>query len=82
MSLAPQAPFCPIRHFKEPFYSKLLDKGNHALWEKKGRLTMEQRAAQVVDQILATHHCEPLAPEVQAKIKTIVQQEQDWIGGK
>ena len=44
-----------IRHYKEPFYSKLADKGPYSSWADKGATTMEQRAAAMVDRILAKH---------------------------
>ncbi|MFH2132389.1 MAG: trimethylamine methyltransferase family protein [bacterium] len=69
-----------LRHYREPFYSKLFDKGTHSQWEKRGRLTMEARAATVVDKILDSHTAEPLPAEIQAQIKTIVEEQQKWIG--
>jgi trimethylamine--corrinoid protein Co-methyltransferase len=71
-----------LRHYKEPFYSKLFDKGPYSLWEKNGRLTLEDKAAREVDRILRTHTVEALPADVQEKIKTIVQREQEWISGK
>jgi len=71
-----------LRHYKEPFYSKLFDKGSYSLWGKKGKLTMEQKAAKVVDDILENHIVDPLPEDIQAKIKAIVKQEQDWIDRK
>ncbi len=71
-----------MRHYKEPFYSKLFDKGSYSMWEKKGGLTMEQKAAKVVDTLLATHAADPLPEAVQAKIRAIVQREQAWIEDK
>ena len=71
-----------LRHYKEPFYSKLFDKGSYSMWEKKGKLTMEQKAAKVVDDILKNHIVDPLPEDVQAKIKAIVKQEQEWIDSK
>ncbi|MCP4719762.1 MAG: trimethylamine methyltransferase [Desulfobacteraceae bacterium] len=71
-----------LRHYKEPFYSKLFDKGSYSLWEKKGKLTMEQKAAKVVDTMLETHVVTPLPEDVQAKIKAIVSREQNWIDNK
>ena len=50
-----------IRHYKEPFYSKLADKGPYSSWADKGATTMEQRAAVMVDRILAKHKTQPLA---------------------
>ena len=37
-----------LKHYKEPFYSSLADKGTHSQWERRGGSTMEERAAQQV----------------------------------
>ncbi|MBF0573846.1 MAG: trimethylamine methyltransferase family protein, partial [Desulfamplus sp.] len=71
-----------IKHYKEPFYSKLFDKGGYAQWQKKGSLTMEARAAKVVDEILANYKSKALPEDVQQKIKAIVEREQAWINTK
>lgn len=69
-----------LRHYKEPFYSKLADKNPHSVWEKRGATSMEGRAAGLVDRLLAEHTVEPLPADVQAAIKTIVQREQARLG--
>ncbi|HSQ26843.1 MAG TPA: trimethylamine methyltransferase family protein [Anaerolineales bacterium] len=71
-----------LTHFKEPYYSKLADKAPYAVWMKKGGTTMEQRAADMVDKILASHKVEPLPEGVQQKVKAIVEREQAWINTK
>jgi trimethylamine--corrinoid protein Co-methyltransferase len=71
-----------IRHYKEPFYSKLADKGGYSQWVDKGATTMEQRAAKLVDRILATHKPQPLPADAQAAIQQIVEREQGWIEGR
>ncbi len=71
-----------LRHYKAPFYSKLFDKNNFAVWQKQGGLTMEERAARVVDRILETHHCDPLSDSVQEQIRAIVKREEKWIQSK
>jgi trimethylamine--corrinoid protein Co-methyltransferase len=71
-----------LRHYREPFYSKLADKGPYSSWLDKGATTMEQRAARMVEQILATHKPQPLPAEVQAKIQAIVEREQKRIDGQ
>jgi trimethylamine:corrinoid methyltransferase-like protein len=43
---------------------------------------MEQRAAEMVDKILASHEVEPLSEDVQKKIRAIVDREQAWIDSK
>ena len=68
-----------LRHYKEPFYSKLADKNSYAVWEKRGGTRMEARAAKMVDEILASHEVSPLSTEVQAAIKQIVERQQAWI---
>jgi trimethylamine--corrinoid protein Co-methyltransferase len=70
-----------MRHYKAPFYSTMFDKGPYSQWEKNGRLTLEDKAAQAVDRILATHTVESLPDEVQEKIRAIVKREQEWIDG-
>jgi len=71
-----------VRHFKEPFYSKLIDKNPYSVWQKRGSLTMEGRAARMVDDILGKHQPEPLSAEVQTALHAIVAREQAWIDKK
>jgi trimethylamine--corrinoid protein Co-methyltransferase len=71
-----------MRHVREPFYSDLMHKGVYAQWEKRGRKSMEQLAAEKVDQILETHHAEALAEDVQQAISGIVERELNWITQK
>ena len=68
-----------MRHYKTPFYSKLLDKGPFSLWEKNGRLSLEDKAGKMVDEILDNHSVDSLPADVQEKIKAIVTREQAWI---
>jgi trimethylamine---corrinoid protein Co-methyltransferase len=71
-----------VRHYKEPFYSKMIDKNPHSVWLKRGGLSMETRAAQKVDDILASHNAEPLPADVQRGIREIVEREQRWIDSR
>ena len=71
-----------LRHFKEPYYSKLADKDTYSRWMERGATTMEERAAQEVDRILETHQPEPLPPDIQRDIKKIVEREQVWIDSR
>ena len=70
-----------MRHYKQPFYSRLFDKGPYSLWEKNGRLTAEDKAAREIDRILETHSCPPLPAAIQDAISAIVNREQAWIDG-
>jgi len=65
-----------MRHFKEPFYSRLADKGTHSQWLARGATTMEERAARQVDKILESHQPEPLPAAVQRDLSKIIQREQ------
>lgn len=71
-----------LKHYKEPYYSKLFEKGGYARWKKKGSLTLEQKVSNLVDDILAKHQVEPLTETAQAEIKKIVDREQQWIKSK
>ena len=71
-----------VRHFREPFYSKLIDKNPYSVWQKRGGTTMEARAAKMVDDILAKHQPVPLLAETQQAIHAIVVREQAWINNR
>ena len=71
-----------LNHFKEPYYSKLADKGTFSQWAERGATTMEERAAQQVEEILGSHEPEPLPADVQRDINDIVQREQSWIDSR
>jgi trimethylamine--corrinoid protein Co-methyltransferase len=71
-----------VRHFKEAYYSKLIDKNPYSVWQKRGSQSMEQRAAKMVDDILAKHQPEPLPEEVQKAIHDVVVREQARIDQK
>jgi trimethylamine--corrinoid protein Co-methyltransferase len=68
-----------LRHFKEPYYSKLADKNPYAVWQKRGGTSMEQRASKMVDDILAKHQPEQLSAEILSGIDQILEREQAWI---
>ena len=68
-----------LRHYKEAYQSKLADKNLYAVWMKRGGLTMEARAARMVDEILATHHPDPLTADIQADLRKVVEREQKRI---
>jgi trimethylamine--corrinoid protein Co-methyltransferase len=68
-----------LRHFREPFYSKLADKGTYSQWMEQGATTMEERAAKGVDRILQGHEPELLPTDIQRDIHAIVEREQAWV---
>jgi len=71
-----------LRHFKEPYYSKLADKGTYSQWVDRGATTMEERAARQVDEILDSHQPESLPADVQRDIKRVIEREQAWIDSR
>jgi trimethylamine--corrinoid protein Co-methyltransferase len=71
-----------LRHLREPFYSRLADKSTYSQWMERGATTMEARAAQQVEQILANHEPDPLPDGAQQGIRAIVQRELEGVGGQ
>jgi trimethylamine--corrinoid protein Co-methyltransferase len=60
------------RNYRGRWYPALLDRGNRKQWLAKGGLTLAQRAAQRVDQILESHRPEPLEPAAAKAVGAIV----------
>jgi len=65
-----------VRHYKDAYYSKLIDKNPYSVWQKRGATSMEQRAAKMVDDILAKHQPQPLSEEIRKTIHEVVVREQ------
>lgn len=61
-----------VKHFREAFYPKLIDRSDYAAWSANGSTTMAERAAEQVDEILASHRPEPLPADIQRDIKRVV----------
>lgn len=68
-----------MQHYKQPFYSELADKNQHSVWQKRGSTSMEERAASMVDNLLATHEPGPLPTDIQRLLKEIVASEQEKV---
>lgn len=71
-----------VRHFKEAYYSKLIDKNPYSVWQKRGSQSMEQRAGKMVDDILAKHQPAQLPETVQKAIHAVVMREQARVDQK
>jgi trimethylamine--corrinoid protein Co-methyltransferase len=65
-----------FKHFRDPYYSELADKRQYDDWVGQGATTMEQRAAEQVDAILASHEPDPLPEDVQQALREMVAQDQ------
>lgn len=53
-------------------YPELIDRRTRGKWEADGGTTIYERAWEKANKILASHQPEPLADEVQEKIRTII----------
>jgi trimethylamine---corrinoid protein Co-methyltransferase len=61
------------RHYRERWYPRLFERSNYDNWVAKGSTTLGQRAAARADSLLATHRPEPLAPDVAAQVRSILE---------
>lgn len=61
-----------LRHFKEHYRSKLIDRQNYDAWVETGALTMGDRMKAKVQHILAEYQPEPLPEDVQHELERIV----------
>ena len=61
-----------LRHYKERWSPKLLERGNYEHWVARGSKSLGQRAADHVTKVLATHKPEPLPADVAKAIHQIV----------
>jgi trimethylamine--corrinoid protein Co-methyltransferase len=62
-----------LKHYKERFYPKLLDRTNFDIWTEKGSKTLAQRAAEKVTRILGEHQVEPLPTGTAKRVREIVE---------
>jgi trimethylamine--corrinoid protein Co-methyltransferase len=59
-------------HFRERWYPNLFDRDNYEGWLAQGGQTLGQRAAGRVEEILTSHHPEPLPDDVAQQVNAIV----------
>jgi len=57
---------------QEIWVPKLLDRDSYPIWQGRGSKGFEERVAQRLQKILKTHHAEPLAPQVDATIQSVL----------
>jgi trimethylamine---corrinoid protein Co-methyltransferase len=62
-----------LHHFREQWHPLLFDRNNYQGWEKKGSKTLAERAAERVEEILATHKPEGLSEDLQHALRSSVQ---------
>jgi len=61
------------QHFRKNWFPKLLDRTTRMSWEKGGQLTLGDRAAARVREILEHHEPKPLDAAAVAELETIIQ---------
>jgi trimethylamine--corrinoid protein Co-methyltransferase len=62
-----------LEHFRKRWYPKLFDRHNHDGWVAQGAKSLQQRAAERVEEILAEHRPVPLSEPVAESVRAIVQ---------
>lgn len=62
-----------LEHFRERWYPTLFDRDNYSNWLARGSRTLEQRAAERVEEILAGHRPESLPTDVMDRVHAIVE---------
>lgn len=61
-----------LRHYKEDYYSELLDRQNYHAWQAQGAATLRERAGRKVDSILKEHRPIPLPTDTSKALSAIV----------
>jgi trimethylamine--corrinoid protein Co-methyltransferase len=62
-----------LNHFRSRWYPSLMDRNNYDNWLARGAMTLQQRAAERVQGILAEHKPEPLPQDVAQAVRAIVE---------
>lgn len=62
-----------LAHFRDRWYPRLFERHNYEDWVTNGSKTMAERAADRVEEILATHRTESLAPEAAKRVRAVVE---------
>jgi trimethylamine--corrinoid protein Co-methyltransferase len=71
-----------FQHYRDPYYSTLADKRQYDDWLEQGGTTLEQRAADQVDEFLSGYQEVLLPEEIKQKLRDIVNREQERIDRK
>ena len=67
-------------YMKSISHPKLIDRRNRDKWETKGATNLHQRSLDEAKRILETHKPEPLADDVKAELRAIVEETEDHLG--
>jgi trimethylamine---corrinoid protein Co-methyltransferase len=63
-----------VKHLKDIWHPELFDRGNYDQWEKAGKKPLETKLREKAQWIIENHLPEPLAPELEETINTILKQ--------
>ncbi|MGQ9501426.1 MAG: trimethylamine methyltransferase family protein [Anaerolineae bacterium] len=69
-----------LRHFRDAYYSQLADKNVYAVWASHGATSMEARAAQRVEAILAEYHPPSLSESIKRALREVILREEQRLG--
>ncbi|MGD2145788.1 MAG: trimethylamine methyltransferase family protein [Anaerolineae bacterium] len=61
-----------MERFREDWYPELLDRQDFSGWDSDGGTTLRERARERVEELLASHHPDPLPDDVEHRIRDIV----------
>jgi trimethylamine--corrinoid protein Co-methyltransferase len=62
-----------LRHYRERWYPRLIERGNYEQWLARGGQTMAERAAARVQEILETHRPQRLPSAVARRLRAVVE---------
>jgi trimethylamine--corrinoid protein Co-methyltransferase len=62
-----------LTHFRERWYPTLFDRGNYDRWQAEGGKRLQERAAELVEKILAEHKPQPLPEDVARAVHAITE---------
>jgi trimethylamine--corrinoid protein Co-methyltransferase len=71
-----------LKHVREEWRPRLLDRRSYQRWLEKGATTLQQRANQRVRQIVESHNPEPLPDDMAAAIAVIVRRADERLAAK
>ncbi|MCL5257075.1 MAG: trimethylamine methyltransferase family protein [Chloroflexi bacterium] len=71
-----------LKHYKENWYPRLMDRGNHSEWEEKGKKSLSRRANELVRQTLETYQPDELPSAVRQRIRGIMKRAEEKAGAQ
>lgn len=62
-----------VRHVREDWQPRLVDRHNYEQWMASGGMSMRERARAKIDEILSAEHRHILPPDIEKRIRTIAE---------